>query len=59
MQTDRYYWVVCCKNTELHREKNPFAGHRIPLAETEVNAPHPSTIGRFSAQCNECGREYS
>jgi hypothetical protein len=56
--TDRDYWVVTCKNTEFHREKNPFAGHRIPLAEAEPHAEHPRVIDHFVASCDECGVEY-
>jgi len=59
METDKYYWVVTCKNTEFHRMKNPFAEHRVPLAQTDVHAAHPDTMGHFSVRCDECGKEYS
>jgi hypothetical protein len=59
METARFYWVISCKSTEFHRENNPFAGHRIPLAETDEHAPHPVAIDRFSVPCNECGKTYS
>jgi hypothetical protein len=59
MDEQQHYWVVTCKNFEYHREKNPFAGHRIPLARTEVGAAHPDHLGRFSVVCDECGREFT
>jgi hypothetical protein len=59
MSTNKYYWVVTYNNETFHREKNPFAGHRIPLAETDPHAAHPDAVGRLSVRCDECGNEYS
>ncbi|MBZ5698798.1 MAG: hypothetical protein LAN18_09650 [Acidobacteriia bacterium] len=36
-----YYWVVTCRNTRVHREQNPLAGHRIPLGRTDGTAELP------------------
>lgn len=59
MEEQNYYWVVTCKNVEFHKQKNPFSGHRIALAKTEVGAPHPDHIGRLSVVCDECGKQFA
>jgi hypothetical protein len=53
-----YYWVVVCKNHWFHRHPNIFNVHRIPLGETDSVLPRPSIDSRFSARCDECGKQY-
>jgi hypothetical protein len=58
MESNRYYWVVTCKNLAFHAQKNPLAGHRIVLAETDERSPHPEIVGTFKARCDDCGQQY-
>ncbi len=54
-----YCWVVVCKNHWYHRHPNIFNVHRIPLGETDGISARPALRGRFTACCDECGREYA
>jgi hypothetical protein len=53
-----YCWVVSCKNQWVHRRQNLFHPHPIPLGETDAVRPRPAIDRRFTAQCDDCGREY-
>lgn len=52
-----YCWVVACKNLWFHFWQNSFTNHRIPLGETDAMKPLPALNGRFSVQCDECGKK--
>jgi hypothetical protein len=56
-----YYWVVTCRNTKLHEEQNPFAGHRIPLGRTDGTAERPPLPDRLDVLCDDaaCRKSYS
>ena len=53
-----YCWVVVCKNRWFHLRRNFFAGHRIPLGETDVAVSLAPIQERFAVRCDECGKEY-
>lgn len=58
---DGYCWVVTCKNARLHQEKNPFAGHRIPLGRTDAYSPRPPLPDTLDVRCDDldCRKSYS
>ncbi len=57
--TDRYLWVVICKNKWFHRRVNLYYGHKIPLGITDAFTPPPPLDGPFRVRCDSCGSEYS
>ena len=56
-----YYWAVTCRNKRLHYERNPFAGHRIPLGRTDGTAALPPLPERLDVVCDDaaCRKSYS
>jgi hypothetical protein len=56
-----HYWVVTCKNTAYHAEKNPFHGHRIPFGKTDAHSPRPEIPDYIDIPCDDkgCGKTYS
>jgi hypothetical protein len=57
-EDNRYYWVVLCKNNWYHNVVNLFSRHKIPLGETDVDAPLPALNGNFTVRCDECHKQY-
>ena len=57
----KHSWVVSCKNTKYHNEKNPFHGHRIPVGKAEEHSPHFEFPGTIEVRCNDpaCAKTYS
>jgi hypothetical protein len=53
-----YCWVVSCKNQWVHRRRNLFHSHHIPLGETDAVRPRPAIDHRFIVQCDDCKKEY-
>ena len=56
-QEEQYCWVVICKNRKFHKQQNLFAGHKIPLGETDAFSPPPALNGQLTVRCDECGQE--
>jgi hypothetical protein len=57
-----HYWVVTCKNTEYHAQRNPFfQGHRIPMGKTDPYSPRPTIPDSIEITCDDaqCGKTYS
>jgi hypothetical protein len=56
-----HYWVVTCKNTNYHAEKNPFGGHRVPVGRTDAHSPRPAIAETIDIQCDDsqCHKTYS
>jgi hypothetical protein len=56
-----YYWVVTCRKAALHREQNPFGGHRIPLGRTDGTAERPPLPDQLKVMCDDaaCRKSYS
>ena len=55
---NNYYWVVLCKNTAFHFQKNAWFDHLILLGETDAVSPLPPLQSSFIVKCDRCGREY-
>ena len=58
-EESRYFWAVLCKNHWFHCRHNLNFSYRILLAETDAISSTPPVQGRFTVQCDECGREYA
>jgi hypothetical protein len=58
-EDESYWWVVICKNQKFHRHQNMYAGHKIPLGETDAFMPPPSIDFSLTVRCDECGEEFT